>query len=431
MTRVLAWLRRNWLVLAGLAVVVGSDYKFRTRDTTAAVGGSVDAFILLELGLYALVALYVLATWVRPGRVVRQPEILLIGFYVLIIALSLTRTPYPSFGAARTVEMLVLAALTLTVAVRAERADLHRLAHGYVVLIVLSIGVGIAVPSTPVSNLQVGRFTWLAIHPTSAGLLLSIAVVIAFSYAALRADRPGPVWNRWVYVGLTAATTGALVATQTRAAVLGAVAGALAALFAHHRGRRRLELMAGAALGLGLLALTAVPTIEEYLARGESVEKLSTLNSRTDLWSVAWEAVLEQPVYGYGVGASQGIFQEAVGLGGGHNALINVLVDLGFVGAIGWVALVSALGFGLLTAARTTKDGEAVTDRSMLLGLLVVLLVNGMFTSGPGGVANVAATWLFLSAGWSVCLRREAAGAAPVVSGTGPAGAQAIPRAPV
>jgi O-antigen ligase len=406
--RILSWARRHWVVLAVLALFVASDFKFRTRSTTASISGSIDGFIALELALYGLVGLYVLGRWVRPGRVLMAPEAIGACLYLLLMVLSIGYTPYPTFAVARVAEMLVLAGLALNIALTASRRDMHGMAHGFLVLVAVSVLYGAVVPSVPVSSLQAGRFTWLSIHPTVAGVFLSVATVLAFAYLGLQSPRPGPRWPWWAYAALLAVVGFGLIATRTRSAVVAAVLGVLACQWAYYRGRRRIEFISGTLVVGVLVLLTLLPEIETYLARGESVEQLQTLNSRTDLWSVAWSAILAEPVAGYGAGASQGIFQKAVGLGGGHNAAVNVAVDLGFAGLAAWLAFVVAIAVGIHRLPRTAADGF-VLDRALLIALFLTIQVDGLFYAGPGGLANVGATWLFVTAAWVLVVRREAA----------------------
>lgn len=408
MAKLIRWAERNWVTLCLLALLIGSDYKFRTRAPDSAISGSIDGFILLELGLYGLVALYVVSTWHKPGRGLQHPVILFGGFYLLVIALSLTRSPYPAFGAARVVEMFVLGAFTVAVATKATRADMHRAAHGFLVLVALSCVYGVVIPSAPISNQQVGRFTWLAIHPTVSGVFVSIAVVIAFAYIVTHShSRPGPKWPLWVYIALFAGVTAALIATRTRASVVAAVVGLLAVLFFSFQGQRRLELLTASGLGLALVAMTSLPAIEDYFARGEPVAQLETLNARTDIWSGAFAAIQIEPIYGWGLGASVGIIGEREGIGTAHNAAINVAVDLGLVGLALWTGLVLAILVGLLRIRIpvVTPDGVA-TDKAILVGVYLAVHVNGIFYFGAGAAGNVAATTMFLVAGWLLCLQR-------------------------
>lgn len=407
MTRAQDWARRNWVLLGALCMFVGSDYKFRTRSTTASISGSPDKFVLLELGLYAALAGYVLLKRAAPPRAVRLPAPLLLAvLYGVVMVVSVANTPYPWFGLVRTVEMSIGIGFAVVIGLQATREDLHRLTHGFMVLVTISVLYGIAVPSVPLSNQQVGRFTWLAIHPTIAGVYVGVGTLIAFVYLTRNGPRPGPRWRRPVYAALLVVQGYGLLATQTRGAVLGAAAALFVANWSALRGAsRRVEYLLGAA-ALGALALLfGSHAIAAYFARGESTEQLTTLNSRTDLWSYALEAIQHKPVYGWGIGASQGIFLDEIGLGGGHNMFIQVTVDLGVLGLLVWAALVGVTVVRVAALPRDDAEGVLV-DRALLAGILTMILVDGFFIAGPGGICNVSSTWLLLAAGWVTCLGR-------------------------
>jgi exopolysaccharide production protein ExoQ len=407
MNRVLAWAARNWLPLCALAMFVGSDYKFRRRDPTAGTSGSLDTFVLLDLALYGAVAAYLLIRRASPPRAVRLPAPLAFGCgYVVVIAISLVNTPYLVYGAARTVEMVVLLGCAVAVWRQADRADLHRLAHGFLLLVAGSVLYGIAVPSAPLSNQQVGRFTWFAVHPGLAGTYCALAVLVAYVYVTRTGPRPGPRWPRRIYVVLLVVSLYGLYGAHARGALLGAVAAVFMATISVVRSvTRRIELLAGLALVAALAVLVAGRPILDYLARGESADELTTLNARTDLWSYAVEAIAHKPIYGWGVGASQGIFVSEIGLGGGHNMVINVTVDLGLVGLAVWALFVGSTVLRTATLPREGLTGLLV-DRALLAGILTVVLVDGLFSAGPGGVSNVSSTWFFLAVGWLCCLTR-------------------------
>ncbi len=111
-------------------------------------------------------------------------------------------------------------------------------------------------------------------------------------------------------------------------------------------------------------------------------------------------------MFGYGVGASRGIFEEDIGLGGAHNAALNVLVDLGLVGAVCWLALVAALVVGTVRLPRSSDDTMHL-DRSMLASILAFSMIAGIFFEGPGAVANVGSLWLFVCVAWLAIAQRR------------------------
>ncbi len=396
-----------WLAVAGIAFILGSDFKYRTRPPGQALGGGLDSAILLELALYGAVAGYLLLDRFRIPKVRRVPAPLyLAACFVGLAILSLAYTPYPQYALVRCVQATILLAAIVIACMDGGRAQFHRFAHLYLLLIAAGVLYGLARPSPPINKIQEGRFTWLAIHPTVSGAMTCLAVVVAVGYlAGGRRDRPGPRWSLVTYWVLLAIVAGGGLAAQTRGAILGGVCGAGVVLLSSRRGRAVIEI---ALIGLVLLAgvaLVASSQITAYFERGEEASQLTTLNNRTELWDVAFEAVREQPMFGSGITSSRGIFYEETGLGGGHNAVVNVVVELGALGLAVWVAMVITLIVGI---RRLPKDGprHLALDRAILLGVITFLLVDSVFYEGAGALANFASTWLFMCVGWYVVARR-------------------------
>ena len=398
---------RNWFAFCALAMLVASDYKFRVRPPGDTLGGGIDIAIVLEIASYCVVAGYLLLTKFSTQRMTRLPALLYFTIaYVLLILFSLVEAPYPSLAGVRAAEVVVLLGLTLAAFRHATSADMHRFAHGFLMLVAVSVIAGVLV-RMPRFPQQESRFTWLRIHPVTAGVFVGIATVIALTYLVTwSANRDGPRWPRYSYAALLAIVGGGLVATQTRGAVLGAAVGAVVVGWCVVRGTRKLELFAAVAV-VGLAGLlTWGNVVADYLARGETTAELATLNSRTELWSLAWEAIKVHPLFGWGLGSSRGIFLEEIGLGGGHNALVNVAVDLGIFGALVWLALMATLIRSALTIPRS-PTGRVLVDRVLVLGILAFLITNSAFFEGLGAVANVSGTWLFLCIAWVLVIKRN------------------------
>ncbi len=424
-----AWLLRNWAPLAALALIVANDYKFRRRSATETLSGGADVYILLEIAVYGAVAVFLVLSQrglPRPGR---PPLVLLLATgYVGLIVASVAYSPFKALASVRALETVVMFALACAICARAGRAELHRFAHGFVVLVALSVLYGIAVPTVAESGTQAGRFRWLEVHPITVGVFVGIAVLVSLTYllTATR-PRPGPVWPAWVYGGLLALATWGLIATKTRNAVLGVTIGVAVLLWSLYRGRQRLVVLALAALATAVGALLFSDRIVEYFVRGESAERLASLNSRTALWSEAYAAIAEQPVFGYGLSASRGIFLAETGLGGGHNAALNVGVDLGLLGLLVWGSLLLAVIARVLRVSPTAADGSGV-DRALILAVIGFLVVGGIFFEGLGAVANVAANWLFLIVAWAYVLSSRSAPAPTRASSSTPRNAWAARR---
>lgn len=398
----------NWFAVCALLLLVATDYKFRVRDVSSSVSGHADAAIYLEVLAYGGVLGYLLITRGRAPRIGRIPApMFALTTYVVVMATSILETPYRSLAGVRLTEMVILLVLVATVVADGERDHLHRFAHGFMVLVALSVIFGKVHPM-PRFRLQGDRFTWLRIHPVVAGVYVGLATIIALTYLiesrSSRSVRPGPRWSPWRYGALLAICGGGLLGTKTRGAVVGALVGAAVIVVLRRRGRDRLQLLGFGALVIIAVGLASLGAITSYFVRGETVASLSTLNDRTNLWSLAWDSIKQKPMYGWGLEASRDIFLDSTGLGGGHNAVINVAVDLGAVGMLAWLAVL-VVGVATVWRCRARVLGIP-TDRTLLLAIVAFLLSDGMFYEGVGATSNIASITLFIVIGWSVLLGR-------------------------
>ncbi|WP_165975772.1 O-antigen ligase family protein [Actinomadura rubrisoli] len=393
-----------WAVALPLALMLASDYKLRSRDVDQAVGGSADLTVLIEVAVYGMAALYLVYTFgLRPPS--RRITGLLFAAWTFCgyVAFSALWSPFKSLGLVRGAQLMVTMLLAHLIATRATPADLRRLAHAFIGIVVVSVGIGVAHPF-PRTRLTEERFNWLYVHPVQAGVYLGIAVLLTVGYLIRWTTPRDRLWHPLLYLGALAVLSGALVATGTRGAALGCALG-LVVLLATARGPRgRIDvLVMGAAVAVvGVLAFSN--SILAFVARGESAETLSSLNSRTDLWTLAMAAYSEEPIFGRGLGASRGLFLDDIGLGGGHNAFVNALVDNGTVGTAAFVTLLMTLGFVLLMLAR---HRTLRADAGMLLGILGFFLADSITTEGLAAPANVSSMWLLLLVAWSETLRRQ------------------------
>ena len=403
---------RWWTTVTVLVLMVASEYKLRLRADDQAIAGSADPFILLEIACYAAVAAFLVRRFglsVRPTRV--RPVVFAAFAFVAVLVVSAAGSPYLSLALVRAAQLVVVLVLSRVIARQGTRAGLHRLGHGFAALVAASVAFGVAVPF-PRLPLQQDRFSWLYVHPVVAGEYVGIATVLLTGYLASRSvGRPGPRLGWPAYAGLLVVCAGGLIATKTRGAIAGAVVGVLLVLWSLRQGRRRLDLAAVVIGVVSVAALVGASAVQSFLTRGESAAQLASLNSRTTLWTAALHAFAENPLYGYGLGASRGLFLATIGLGGGHNALINVLVDAGLAGALCWLALLTTL---VVAVVRVPYAADGVTvDRALMLGVIGFLLTDSVFTEGLGAAANVASTWLFVIVGWTDLLLNRAAGVRP------------------
>jgi len=403
-----------WPVVLPLVMMLASDYKLRSREAGASLSGSADLTVLFEIAVYGGVALFLYRRFgLRPPTRRTTGLMFMAWAWTSYLALSALWSPYPAIAVVRAAQALVTMAVCQVLATRATPGDLQRLAHAFIVVVVLSIGIGIVHPF-PRTHLTQDRFNWLYVHPVACGIYLGAAVLLTAAFLIRRqiADRrwaePGSArpWPLPIYVVCLMIVTGGLVATGTRGAALGCVVG-LAVLLATAKGPRgRVDLLViGTAVGT-VAVLGFAEEIMAFATRGESAESLATLNSRTDLWSLALAAVAEQPLFGYGLGATRGLFLRDLGLGGGHNAFVNALVDGGAVGVAIFVVLLLTLSVVLLKMIRHL---DLRADSGLLLGLVAFFAVDGITTEHLAAPANAAGIWLLIMVAWAETLRRNRA----------------------
>jgi O-antigen ligase len=216
-----------------------------------------------------------------------------------------------------------------------------------------------------------------------------------------------------VYGGLLVFQVVFLLLTRTRGSIGGALV-ALAVMAWLSSGRKaRPELILGSLIAGGAFALTFGRQILEFLTRGETVDQLGTFNRRTEIWSLAWDSFLERPFFGLGFNSAKGVFFDETGLGGAHNSVINVMIDVGLAGLIWWVLLVVSALVLLGRLRRIERrspvllpgaTGTARNDHLILTGIFVALLINSITTEGLGAGVNVMAIWLFLACAWLTLL---------------------------
>jgi O-antigen ligase len=84
--------------------------------------------------------------------------------------------------------------------------------------------------------------------------------------------------------------------------------------------------------------------ISKYVTKGQSTEQLSTMSSRTMIWTAAWLSIKESPLLGYGLFAEtkklnlrhKEIFKDSRkkdrGVSNTHNSYVDILLASGFIG---------------------------------------------------------------------------------------------------
>ncbi len=419
-------LQQRLLWLVPLIMIVATEYKLRRRSIDDALSGSVDPFIALELAIYGAIGAW--ALWrLAVTRPKFTPLLVAMWGYILTTATSALYATFPLLGMARAVQLVIIGAVIHVVASEGTVTTMVRLLHGWIILMSVSILAGL-VYVAPTTLAQVGRFTWLSVHSVSAGSMLAISVCIIFGMW-LQCGRPMPgrrrlPWPRWVYGGLLVFQIVFLLMTRTRGSI-GAAAVAMGLMAWVWSGNKmKPQLLLGSIVAVAALVLAFGHVIFEFVTRGESAEQIGTFNRRTEIWTLAWDAFLARPLHGLGFGSSKGVFFDETGLGGGHNAFINVMIDAGLLGLVWWGAALGAVIVVLTrqsSGRRVSPDrpggaGTARADHVIMLGVVVASLLNSVTTEGLGAGVNVSAIWWFLMIAWLAILERPVRAAGPTAT---------------
>ena len=320
-------------------------------------------------------------------------------------------------GMARAVQFVIIGVVIHLLATEGTVDTMVRLAHGWIVLMTVSILAGLAYVA-PTTGPQVGRFTWLSVHSVSAGSMLAISLCVLFglwlqSGRRLPDGRSLP-WNRSVYALLFIAQFVFLLMTRTRGSIGGAFIALAIMAWVWSGNKMKPQLLLGSIVAGAALVLAFGGPIIQFLTRGESAESIGTFNRRTEIWTLAWESFLSRPLHGLGLSSAKGVFFDETGLGGAHNAFVNVMIDTGLAGLVWWSLLLGASMVVLnrqwahrrVSPTHTGAAGTARADHLIIMGIYVASMINSVTTEGLGAGVNVSVIWWLVTVAWLTILER-------------------------
>jgi exopolysaccharide production protein ExoQ len=414
--RVRQTMQQRLLWLAPLVMIVATEYKVRRRSIDDALSGSVDPLIAVELLIYGMIGAW--AIWrLASSRPKFTPLIVAMWGYILTTSASALYSTFPMLGLARAVQFVIIGAVIHLLAAEGTVDTMVRLAHGWIVLVSVSIVVGIAYVA-PTTGPQVGRFTWLSVHSVSAGSMLAISLCVLFglwlqSGRRLPEGRSLP-WPRHVYALLFVFQAIFLLMTRTRGSIGGAFIALGIMAWVWSGNRMKPQLLLGSIVAGAALVLAFGEPIFQFLTRGESAESIGTFNRRTEIWTLAWESFLTRPLHGLGFTSAKGVFFDETGLGGAHNAVVNVMIDTGLAGLIWWFLLLGASIVVLnrqwahrrVSPTHSGAAGTARADHLIIMGIYVASLINSITTEGLGAGVNVSVIWWLVTIAWLTILER-------------------------
>jgi hypothetical protein len=374
--RAYRWMPPAWLVL----FVISNHQLDPNRSPLDAAAGLASLQNVAEIGAYGAIATLIALMWNfrsedGPMRVSWGPLVVLPMF----AGASVLWSVIPVFSLVRSVQLAVPLALAVLLA-RIWRADpevgrelWRRTCTALVVAVVALAAYGWIVygPGAAVND---GRFTWPMMHPVHAGIYCAVGLLVVL--VGGRSLTRLPVSLLWAIVAVLSVS---LYLTRTRSA-LGAFAVAfVVSLLLPPRSdaaRRYVGLvwLGGAAVLAWVLSGQA---IMEYLARGQSADVFTTLNSRVPLWNVAFEELGEATRWltGFGFGSARVVlFARVSWAGTAHNAWVELLVGVGVVGCVAVAIAVLHTVYRSLTLANSLSRVETRLAATIAVFLVVVSL---------------------------------------------------------
>jgi O-antigen ligase len=224
--------------------------------------------------------------------------------------------------------------------------------------------------------------------------ILASGLVPGVVLAAALATAVRSVPFRCVLVVAILVLTAGVIASQSRGAVLAAVATAVAALVFFKRRRMHAIVVCMLAVGVAFALFTVNPL---------ALERLTTFDTagsgRSDLWTVGWRVAEDHPIAGVGLNNFGAVAREYVRETGSlervnqletghmiHNVYLQFLVDTGAVGlalflVFAWGCLRAAWAAGNRFQAIGRDDLEALS-RGILVGTIGMLAASYFISHG-------------------------------------------------
>jgi O-antigen ligase len=396
-------LRPRIALIFSFFLVMLAETRFRSRDPNALISGDIDAQIVFELILYAVILLFTLLNMGSSRLQHAKPtliERILFG-YVMIAIISSFWSYDPRITAVRGIQLLILYSLCfLAVRVLGSQRVLRILTGTVIFYVLICSLISLSIPWPSIRPRGVERFSWFSVHPILAASYTGTAVVFIIAEALFA---PGS-WRRrimglplWLYIiplGLI------LLATRSRGALIAVVlAGSVLLVrkyvnpwIAGFVGSITFALYT-TSLGLGLYsARTAGDLLDDqhpliaFVLRQQSAEDFLSVSGRAELWHSVYAMFLDRPIFGYGYNASRNLLLKVLPWAGdAHNAFAETLLGLGIAGtALVWFALGRTLLSSLLQTSRMASP--TAWPQASILGILLFSLLNSFVGASFGGV---------------------------------------------
>jgi O-antigen ligase len=389
-----ALVRPHQALASGFFIVLLAGLKFRERDAAASLSDSLDLQVAYELAWYAILAIILCVNLLfrRDRPSVLSPALWLVG-YVFLAVVSVLWSLAPALTAVRALQLLILVGLALmSVDVFGPARTLQKASASLLLFLLFCAASTVFV--NPIQD--EGRFTWAGVHPITAATYLGLASILFLARGLYPKQRASPTRD-WFVFGLFVTI---LVLTFSRGPLFAFVASGAVLLYKRVSSARARTLLAVASAMIVLTvasgdfveqvvvrAAGSDSAVVQSLLREQNPEQFLSMTGRVELWTALVPVIAGQPLLGYGYqGSRELLLNIADWAAYAHNAFLQTLVDVGFLGAVLlFVPVFWAAGRALYVSPSRSSDPTEVAGA---LGIVVFFLVVGIssetFAGAPG-----------------------------------------------
>lgn len=424
----LAFHRPRVVLSASFLILLIAGTKFRMRDPAASLDGVMDAQILLEIALFAVIGVGALGVWIAEGARLRMRmvETLIVGYAALAL-LSTLWSIAPALTLVRATQLLIVSGFAI-VAVRvltpqgAVRTACTAVA--LYVLVFASLAAIFPWASGMDQYLEPNRFAWFSVHPVEAGTLAAIGALGLIAQTrwrrrtSLLPSRRNARLESWELRSWELSAVPLvilLVLTRARGPLLAFVAGLGMVMLMRVRSAVRIPLILITA-AVSLVYLASGPDVRGWVAsaanqdssisrlffRDQTADEVLELNGRLELWDDLRPAIARHSLVGYGYQASRPVVLDAASWASyAHNALLQTVLDLGLVGVLALITLVIVGLFGAM------RRGHASWLPATVPALMAFLVLNSFSTESFAGVPGFETLLLFVCVLCSAAVQRD------------------------
>lgn len=421
------------LVASLLVLSLATDVKLRVRDTDLAVAGVLDLQILVEVAIWGVVGLWLSwhlglrdlgrRPWERLSGGLTLPRDNALRALLAAVALMLVGSLYAptSISGVRAGQWAILAAWAV-LAWRQVDGNPLRLAALWIWLRRLLVGSALLAsalsavfnfePLVSVAR-QLVRYRWFEMHPITTANGLGVAII---ALAGTMLGLPDPLFtsrrNRVLRIAVLVGLGGLLALTRERGALLATVSGLLVlAAWSPYARRRAATLLAALSAAAALVAGIGQVALQQFLARGQTVEELRQFSGRGEIFAHAWTLILDRPLFGHGYLSGRVLFLDVIrwGPGESHNVFVEIALSFGLLG----VAVFGVLLGTLIVRLAREMRGPVASTRMLAREAAVAgvfLLVSGMVAEGfiTPGYEGTLLIWIVVVCACAAGLRRSA-----------------------